>query len=921
MQKHIENLFVFAVLFTIGCVAALQAIGRPNLREDVFLPVEARFSSDGVLTIGSLAKVNLQVCRPGWLSFKYRTCHHLKDDDSARFTLEAENGRAVAQCGIRAQDNGDGDVSLEYVLKILEDVDLQVAAASFSFPIDPVVGRRCYADGQSWIIPTNRVKRLSQGIATILRCPLSDGRWLTIENPEPTAYYAQDSRAWGSGWTLRIGTIDPTRCKKGDRLSMKLKISYDKRLHVKHMRPETIAEGPHWKKLLYPKSIKAGSALDRSSFVKMGAPAGKYGWLRCRGRHFEFEKMPGVCQRFHGINLCCDVCFPTHAEADELVQRIVRLGYNSIRIHHHDGGCTEGSPNGTDLNDERMERLDYLVYKAIDSGLYITTDLYVSRRVPWRSVGVDQDGCCPIGLFKALVACHDPAFENWASFARNFLLHVNAYTRRRYIDEPALALIALVNEGGLFMSWHKGEKRNDPRIKAAWHSWLSAKRKIDPGCFPSVTVDELPRNAHVGAQLGAFTEFQGDLERDCVKRMTRFVRSLGWRGLLTNNNSGPHWIPMQIAAQDYDYVDNHFYVDHPEFIEMDWRRPSRLGNVNPICDDKLEMIRTAFVRLADKPFCASEWAFTGPGRYRGQSGLLVGAFASLQDWSGLWRFCYSHELGSPREIDSAPTYFDLAVDPLSLVSDVVMHSLYLRGDMVPYADEDGLALYMRGGSDESAYTAAPSWAAEAWGRKVASTLVKDAGFGREILRADAEGLKNVCLDTCKWSSGLMLDRERGTATVTSEKTCGGYLQSGDKATAGPLEVSVKGAAATVWVTAVDDLPIKRSNRMLVAHLTDVQGDGARYADETRTVMLKAGNRPLVEVGSARIAIAVDDPRSCVVYGLALNGDRTGEIRSTADSRRLSFEVSTDGNEGGRLLYEIVRKYAKESQTGAETPLE
>ena len=36
-----------------------------------------------------------------------------------------------------------------------------------------------------------------------------------------------------------------------------------------------------------------------------------------------------------------------------------------------------------------------------------------------------------------------PAFENWASFARDFLLHENPYTGRRYVDEPGMPLLCL----------------------------------------------------------------------------------------------------------------------------------------------------------------------------------------------------------------------------------------------------------------------------------------------------------------------------------------------------------------------------------------------------------------------------------------------------------------------------------------------
>ena len=41
----------------------------------------------------------------------------------------------------------------------------------------------------------------------------------------------------------------------------------------------------------------------------------------------------------------------------------------------------------------------------------------------------------------------------WKAFAKNLMTHVNPYTGRAYKDEPALPLISLINEGGLFMGW------------------------------------------------------------------------------------------------------------------------------------------------------------------------------------------------------------------------------------------------------------------------------------------------------------------------------------------------------------------------------------------------------------------------------------------------------------------------------------
>ena len=345
--------------------------------------------------------------------------------------------------------------------------------------------------------------------------------------PQPMSLLLQDSRLWGPNFSVRVElpkfgrfveTSLPNEVSGRDAptarpLSFACEISHPDGIAVERDEIVTIAAGPDWTPLENRKNIVAGSALDFSAMGWTGAPAGKYGWLKAVDGHFEFEGLPGVEQRFYGVNLCESANFPDHAMAEELVARLKRLGYNAIRLHHHDGALADCLPtqsrraaeNGagkkslftnsqcsridnknssatkntkehkdfvnsvsfvakTNLDnptipvkttlcdsaalreESAIDRLDYLVAKCLEAGIYVTTDFYVSRKVAWRDIGFDRDGFVPNNVFKSLVALHEPAFENWASFARDFLLHENPYTGRRYVDEPGMPLLCLVNE-------------------------------------------------------------------------------------------------------------------------------------------------------------------------------------------------------------------------------------------------------------------------------------------------------------------------------------------------------------------------------------------------------------------------------------------------------------------------------------------
>ena len=93
-------------------------------------------------------------------------------------------------------------------------------------------------------------------------------------------------------------------------------------------RPYVIEAGAGWVPITEHRDILEGSALDFSKAGFTDAPAGKYGWIRSVGGHFEFEKLPGRPQRFYGVNLCGTANFPDHDLADKpsdiLLAQLVR---------------------------------------------------------------------------------------------------------------------------------------------------------------------------------------------------------------------------------------------------------------------------------------------------------------------------------------------------------------------------------------------------------------------------------------------------------------------------------------------------------------------------------------------------------------------------------------------------------------------
>ena len=375
---------------------------------------------------------------------------------------------------------------------------------------------------------------------------------------------------------------------------------------------------------------------------------------------------------------------------------------------------------------------------------------------------------------------------------------------------------------------------------------MKAKREADPSFAAGIDGEALPKSYWDRKTRPFIDQWCAELEAKMVVRMKAYLRSLGVKALVTNDNCGPHYVAKNGHASDYDYIDDHFYVDHPSFLEKRWRLPSRCPNVNPLLGEKpVVPVEREFPFVAGKPLTVTEWNFSGPGRYRGVGGILTGATAALKDMDGLWRFAYSHTRDRLGDSDiRAPAYFDLASDQLSLASDRASICLFLRRDIEP---------------------------------------------------GDVAALK--------------MDRTSGSFTIDTPRTVGGFAPEG-AIEVGALRAKIAGAPATVCVHSLDGAPIKCSRRMLLTHLTDVQGAGEKFADESMTVLLKWGTRPLAQNGSAEVALALDSPDKYEVWELAANGARLRKIESNVADGRLRFTAAVSGPDGARMLHEIFQEQKK-----------
>ena len=672
--------------------------------------------------------------------------------------------------------------------------------------------------------------------------------------------------------------------------------------------------GGEWIPVENLKNIEKGSALDFSQMPYFDAPAGKHGRVVIRNGHFEFERMPGVAQRFYGVNVCQGACFPDHDLADEFAERVARLGFNSVRLHHHDSGCSAEGDGRIRLNAENMDKFDYLVSALVKRGIYLETDLFVSRGpLKWRDLGIDRDGDAEKYSRRALMTFYKPAYSNWCAFARSFLTHRNPYTGRTYAEEPAWVGIGLVNEGRFVYPFNELPELEP--FQKAWRKWIAERRAKDPTCYPELgaNTDCYPEVQWKDQQdmtiPQACCDFTADLDRDFVKAAGKFIREeLGCRAPISNNNnSAPYAAMLKVRAEEYDFCDTHNYSGGEGSLDL----PTNVGADNPLRPVESAFVTAAWKRIQGKPFAMTEMNFTQPSPFRAGGIFMVGALAARQEWDAIWHFAYAHSVEKLKEGGTGGGRYDLAVDALNLAASRLPLLLFLRGDLKPAADACALVLDDAAIHPPSGYGQYPNlaWGAQAiWNTRCGSTIP-----GRIPEGAKAYPLMDV-YDRIKppfeasADSQVSFDGNRGALSVDTPLTDGGFAPSG-KIAAGSLGVDLGECHGTAFVSSLDGLPVEKSKRMLFSLLGDVQRNGVEYADEARRVMTKRGDAAMqiVRVQTARVRLKIRDDGNFRIYPLDMSGRRVGEIPCKIDDGVLSFSACTRGPDGkGVLAWEIVR---------------
>ena len=452
-------------------------------------------------------------------------------------------------------------------------------------------------------------------------------------------------------------------------------------------------------------------ALDFSFLLD--APAGKHGFAVVEDGHIFIG---GKRTRFYGFNIPFTSLYLPKKDSELIADRLSRAGVNFVRIHAEDAipwKAEEGKNlidytlgNSRNLDPESLDKLDYLFYCLKQKGIYMQLDLFCYRGfLPGDGLDYPDE---MMKYFKQVNIFNRRLIDLQKEFASDYLGHLNPYTGLRYLDDPAVAVVQVMNEDGIF--WYEGRDaiglpsyRSELDRRFNWYllAKYGSRRALDNAWTREdgtrgLLEDEDPEKGTVrrlehleGTQMyidwkadykgissparyADYTEFLTKLQLDFSGEMRDYLLSIGVKCPVNISNHAQGAADIYSLDRYADVNQDNAYWNHPDTVNQS---EPRYHDINMVENDprkttvdspfKLNLVtRLNHDRVSGKPFMAAEWNILYGTDFRSDALPMVAAYASLQDWDGMVLYAYHHANDMRKYDDSkldAP--FNLYNDP------------------------------------------------------------------------------------------------------------------------------------------------------------------------------------------------------------------------------------------------------------------
>ncbi len=672
-------------------------------------------------------------------------------------------------------------------------------------------------------------------------------------------------------------------------------------------------------------SYAEGAALDMS--FTLDAPAGKHGYITV-GKDGSTVFENGTKALFWGTNLVGADCFLTKDKSDLMVKRLAKLGVNLVRLHHMDAPWAEPNIFDPSRNDTRefsaesMDRLDYLVHKLKEAGIYIFLDGLVHRKLK-AGDGVEGWEKIPNGL-KEVIFLDKKLQELAAEFSVKLFSHRNKYTGLTYAEDPAVVFTEAINESSMFYfdrnkevsekyvkeadsqfnSFLKSKYGTMDKLKSAWQLKgsinLAESEDFDKGTVArepfTLNWDSWDKfSAPKCAGRGADTkEFYAKLESRFFTMMYERLKKAGVKALIAGSNHWELWDESLKANAAFDFIDRHTYWDHPS---GGWTMQENISFRNtPMLKNRANSVtELGHARVNGKPFTVSEWNLLLPNQYRAGSAVIIASYAALQGWDAMMQFNFaSYEWKNELE-----HFADFSRWPDTL-SQWFIAVLINRFGYVSASREKAVH-YVSEADSLNSVSGSFSYINSNLTSPLMLRAEKTFDSTKESKPFNPRETKNSVLSM---SGELYWNFNKGVFQINAPKLQGaaGFLSAEKEFSFKNIKLASASKYASVFAVSLDNNPIDSSSKIVVSAVGSIENSGAEYSP-SRTSVIYGGHAPiLIEPVLSDTTLTLKPFKSIKVFALDINGYKKEEYKNfSVSGSRLVVKTDNDSRHFNYLV--------------------
>jgi hypothetical protein len=390
--------------------------------------------------------------------------------------------------------------------------------------------------------------------------------------------------------------------------------------------------------------------------------AGEHGLIATRGDEFihsasqepvRFWAVNGPPSGLSGVPL------------QQCARRLAKYGVNLVRMH---GAMFD---KAGDADPKKVSRAQETVVALRAEGIYSLLSIYFPLWMtppathPWLK-GYDGKK----HPFAALM--FNPEFqEHYRSWWKAVLLTPDA-NGRKLVDEPALFALEIQNEDSFFFWTFNPDQIPGAQmqiLETQFASWLKQKHGSLDAALEKWGGQKVKRDNFAEGRAGFrplwnmfneksardrdTTRFLFETQRNFYAETVKFLRSLGFKGLITPSNwataSPEVFGPLERWSYTTgDFIDRHGYfsVTHKgENAEWSIRDGHTYADRSALCFENStpgkpkQFVHPAMdVSYDGKPSMISETTWTRPNRFRSEAPLYLASFGALQDSDAIIHF-------------------------------------------------------------------------------------------------------------------------------------------------------------------------------------------------------------------------------------------------------------------------------------------